>query len=137
MTTNESSTVKSKETIKQYKEKQKIYKSFELDRLIKLMKIRAIEKYDGHFSIFSFTSGYKIAFGTPSDLYVQLWPMPSFEDLKEGVIFTLLFDYEFPNEADALNEYHGYIQKGERDPLDFEVMTSGESAREFYITEIA
>jgi len=130
-------TADKKEAIRKYKEKQKIYKSFELDRLLKLMKIHAIEKYDGHFSIFMFTSGFKIAFGTPSNLRMQLWPMPTFSDLKEGVIFTLLFDYQFPSEAEAQKEYDEYLRLCELHPVDgYENLTSGESAREFYITEI-
>ncbi len=124
-------------TINQYKEKQKIYKSFELDRLLKLMQIHAIEKYNGHFSIFMFTSGFKIAFGTPSNLRLQLWPMPTFSNLKEAVIFTLVFDYQFPNEAEAQKEYDEYLRLCELNPMDgYENLTSGEAAREFYITEI-
>ena len=127
-----------KATIRQYKEKHKIYKSFELDRLLKLTRIHALEKYDGHFSIFTFTSGFKMAFGTPSDLYLQLWPMPTFSDLKDAVIFTLLYDYQFPSVEESQKEYDDYLRICELHPEDgYENLTSGEAAREFYITEIA
>jgi len=38
---------------------------FEIDRLFKLIAIEAKKEHDGHYTVFSFSTGYVVAFGIP------------------------------------------------------------------------
>jgi len=78
-----------------------LLRRFEVDRLLKLMTLEAKRSHDGHYTIFAFTTGYKVAFGTPS-LYpvqasadYQLRAMPSFPTLKEAMIAALVTGKDF------------------------------------------
>lgn len=49
----------------------------------------AREKYDGHYTIMSFTTGYKVVFGTPSvdypEEYQAIYRMPIYENLIDAI----------------------------------------------------
>ena len=91
----------------------KLLRSFEVDRLLKLVTLEAKRLHDGHYAIFSFTTGYKVAFGTPNlypcnggTAYYQLRTMPGFPTLKEALIAALVvgkdfYDY-FDGDGDAV-----------------------------------
>ena len=91
----------------------KLLRSFEVDRLLKLVTVEAKRLHDGHFAVFSFTTGYKVAFGTPQlypgnggTAYFQLHALPGFPTLKEALIAALVtgkdfFDY-FDGDGDAV-----------------------------------
>ena len=70
---------------------------FEVDRLIKLVALEAKQHHDGHYTILSFTSGYKVAFGIPDMLpwgggcgYAQVATMTQYPTLKEALIAALV-----------------------------------------------
>ena len=78
----------------------KLLRAFEVDRLIKLVTLEAKRLHDGHFTIFAFTTHYKVAFGTPDfDMdtlaHAQLQKMPGFTTLKEALIAALVAGKEF------------------------------------------
>lgn len=86
-----------------------ILSSFEVDRLIKMMAMHAKKKHDGHFAIFSFTTGYKVAFGTPDLDSAQeigmgrkeLLGVRSHRKLKDALVHALLSEASFGlDEAD-------------------------------------
>ena len=75
----------------------KLLRSFEVDRLLKLVTLEAKRLHDGHYAILSFTTGYKVAFGTPQiypgnggTAYYQLQHIPGFPTLKEALIAALV-----------------------------------------------
>lgn len=75
----------------------KLLRSFEVDRLLKLVTVEAKRLHDGHFAILAFTTGFKVAFGTPdmcpwmtSNAYAQLAEMPTFPTVKEALIAALV-----------------------------------------------
>jgi hypothetical protein len=76
-----------------------LLRSFEVDRLLKLVTLEAKRLHDGHFTIFAFTTHYKVAFGTP-DLdsgkgRPQLAEMPGSPTLKEALIAALVEGKDF------------------------------------------
>jgi hypothetical protein len=86
-------------------------RSFEVDRLLKLLALEAQRLHDGHYAIFSFTTGFKVAFGTPQiypinpgTAYVQLRAMPSFPTLKEALIAALVAGKDFADYFDGDGE---------------------------------
>ena len=71
-----------------------LLRSFEVDRLLKLVTVEAKRLYDGHFTVFVFTTHYKVAFGTP-DLdggkgRPQLAEMPGAPTLKKALMAALV-----------------------------------------------
>jgi hypothetical protein len=71
-----------------------LLRAFEVDRLLKLLTLEAKKQHDGHYTIFSCTTGYKVAFGTP-DLdggtgRAQLGHIPACATLKEALIAALV-----------------------------------------------
>ena len=76
-----------------------LLRSFEVDRLLKLVTLEAKRLHDGHFTIFALTTHYKVAFGTP-DLdsgkgRPQLAEMLGFSTLKEALIAALVQGKDF------------------------------------------
>jgi hypothetical protein len=76
-----------------------LLRSFEVDRLLKLVTLEAKRLHDGHFTIFAFTTHYKVALGTP-DLdggkgRPQLAEMPGSPTLKEALIAALVEGKDF------------------------------------------
>ena len=76
-----------------------LLRSFEVDRLLKLVTLEALRLQDGHFTIFALTTHYKVAFGTP-DLdsgkgRPQLAEMPGSPTLKEALIAALVQGKDF------------------------------------------
>lgn len=85
--------------MKEHDEILEILRSFEVDRLLKLMALHARKKHDGHFSIFKFSGGYKTAFGTP-DMdtgagRIQLGKMPAMKSLKDSLVSALSSETDF------------------------------------------
>ena len=85
--------------------------SFEVDRLLKLMALHARKKHDGHFSVFSFTTGYKAAFGTP-DMdsgggRVQLLKIKSHSRIKDALVESLALEKTFFDHWDG--DYQEYM----------------------------
>jgi hypothetical protein len=89
-----------------------LLRSFEVDRLLKLVTLKAKRLHDGHFTVFAFTTHYKVAFGTP-DLgggkrRPPLAAMPGASTLKEALIAALVegkdFDDYFAGDPDAWME---------------------------------
>jgi hypothetical protein len=71
-----------------------LLQQFEVDRLLTLLTIEAKKHHDGHYAIFAFTAGYKVALGTP-DLDVgtgrsQLRALRSWSTLKAAVVEALV-----------------------------------------------
>jgi hypothetical protein len=72
-------------------------RSCEVDQLLELMTLEAKRLHDGHYTIFSFSTHFKVAFDTPDvspystgQAYAQLAEMPGFPTLKEALIAALL-----------------------------------------------
>ena len=66
----------------------------DVEHLLTLVTVEAKRLHDGHYAIFSFTTGYKVVFGTP-DLdsgqgRSQLAAMPSFPTLQEELLAALV-----------------------------------------------
>lgn len=76
-----------------------ILKSFETDRLLKLMALHARKHCDGHFTVFSFTAGYKAAFGTPNldtgEGRSQLLRLQECPRIKDALVNALLTEDDF------------------------------------------
>jgi hypothetical protein len=84
-------------------EHRRLLAGFEVDRLLKILAIEAKKHSGGHFSIFSFTTHYKVAFGTP-DLYGgagydQLKEVRGHKKLKDAVIDALV----------EARDFHGHV----------------------------
>ena len=82
--------------------------SLPLESLLKLLTIEAKKSHDGHYTIFAFTTGYKVALGTPdmtpwgaSKVYAQLAEMPAFPTLKDAVIAALVSEKTFADYFDS------------------------------------
>jgi hypothetical protein len=76
---------------------QQLLQSFDIERLLELLTIEAKKSHDGHYAILVFTTGYKVAFGTPnmvpcgtSKAYAQLAEMPGFPTRKDAIIAALV-----------------------------------------------
>ena len=89
----------------------KLLRSFEVDRLLKLVTLEAKRLHHGHYAIFAFTTGYKVAFGTPQiypfhggDAYAQLQAMQGFPTLKEALIAALVTGKDFDDYFDGDGE---------------------------------
>jgi len=59
----------------------------------------ANQEHDGHFAILSFTTGYKVAFGTP-DLdggygREQVMGLKGFKTLRDAMIHAILYHQDF------------------------------------------
>ena len=84
----------------------KLLRSFEVDRLLKLVTLEAKRLHGGHSTIFAFTTEYKVAFGSPDiypggTAYAQVQAMPQFPTLKEALVHVLLADkWSMPAAAD-------------------------------------
>jgi hypothetical protein len=82
----------------QPEEHRDLLRTFEVDRLLKLLSIEAKKHRNGHYTLFSFTSGYKAAFGIvdlpygtgPSKGYQQVASMQQWVTLKEAIIEALV-----------------------------------------------
>ena len=71
-----------------------LLRSFEVDRLLKLVTLEAKRLHDGHLTIFALTTHYQVAFGPPAlasgKLRPQLAAVPSVPTLKEALIAALV-----------------------------------------------
>jgi hypothetical protein len=74
-----------------------LLRGFDTQNLLGLVEHAARAAHDGHYAIFSFTTGYKVAFGTPQvypfnagTAYAQLQMMPDFPTLKDALIAALV-----------------------------------------------
>lgn len=74
-----------------------------VDHLLRLIELEALKHYDGHWTILSFTTGYKIGFGTPALRFTLRFgndgpgvdQMPSYRGLKDALIAVLVFGHSF------------------------------------------
>ena len=92
--------------------------TYDAAQLLALMDLEAHKHYDGHYTIFSFTTGYKAAFGTP-DLdhergRLQLAQIPNSPSMQAALVAALVtkrtFDDFFNDEV--LIEREGRIDWG-------------------------
>jgi hypothetical protein len=67
-----------------------------------LVTLEAKRLHDGHYTIFAFTTEYKVAFGTPTlypgadgAAYAQITEMQGFPTLKEALIAALVAGKDF------------------------------------------
>jgi hypothetical protein len=82
---------------------------FEVDRLLKLLELEAQRSYDGHYTIFRFNSGFKVAFGTPDintpgcrqQGYAQLCEMTHAPTLKDAIIEAMVTGKTFADYFDG------------------------------------
>jgi hypothetical protein len=89
----------------------KLLRSFEVDRLLKLVTLEAKRLHNGHYTILAFTTGYKVAFGTPNiyplndgQAFYQVQHMPGFPTLKEALIAALVTGKDFEDYFDGDGE---------------------------------
>ena len=66
------------------------------EELLDVLSEFAKENHDGHFTIFSFTTVFKVVFGTPyimplSKAYEKLFNLPTGETIREAVIRAILY----------------------------------------------
>lgn len=87
---------------------QPLLQSFDLEHLLDLLETEAKKSHDGHCAILSFTTSFKVAFGTPdmvpcgtSKAYVQLAEMPGFPTLEEAVMAALVSQKTFADYFDG------------------------------------
>ena len=89
-----------------------ILNSFDVSELIKLVEIHAKKHHDGHYTIFSFTSEYKVAFDTPnidsSEATCQVNEVKGYATLKEALIHAILCEKTF-NDYWSGGNYHKYM----------------------------
>jgi hypothetical protein len=90
-----------------------LLETFTLEQLLALLELEAKKTHDGHYTIFLFNAGFKVAFGTPDinppgcrqQGYAQLCEMVHAPTLKEAIIEALVsgktFDDYFYGDADA------------------------------------
>jgi hypothetical protein len=87
-----------------------LLRAFEVDRLLKLLTLEAKKHHDGHYAIFACTTGYQVAFGTPTldseKGRRQLAALPRFLTLKEALIAALV----------AAKTFADYGEKGAQRP---------------------
>jgi hypothetical protein len=93
------------------KQPQQLLQSFDVEHLLDLLEHEAKKSYDGHYTLFSFTTGYKVAFGTPdivpcgtSKAYAQLAEMPGFPTRKDAIIAALVSPKTFADYFDGCPE---------------------------------
>jgi hypothetical protein len=101
----------------------RLLQTFEVDRLLDLFTLEAKKHHDGHYTIFSFTTGYTVAFGTPdihmprASAYGQVYDMRSFATLKEAIIDALVQGKTFSDYFDgAFEEWWKVHMSGEMAP---------------------
>ena len=90
-------------------EHRKLLSRFEVDRLLKLLDLEAKRSHDGYYAIFSFHSGFKVAFGIPDinppgcrqQGYAQLCEMTHAPTLKEAIIEALVCGKAFDDYFDG------------------------------------
>ena len=79
-----------------------LLRSFAVDRLLKLVTIEAKRLHDDHVTVFAFTTGYQVAFGTPAldhgNGRSQLAALPSAPTLKEALVTALVEGKDFDGE---------------------------------------
>ena len=63
--------------------------SMDLEDLMLLIIAISAKSYDGHFSVLSFTTNYRVGFGTPNCDFTNVKPFP---DLKQALINAILFE---------------------------------------------
>lgn len=90
-----------------------LLQSFTLEQLLTLLELDAKRFHDGHYTLFRFGSGFKVAFGTPDinppgcrqQGYVQLHEMIHSPTLKDAVLEALVsgktFDDYFAGDEEA------------------------------------
>ena len=71
------------------------------DELFSEFQEMAEERYDGHYTILKFTTGFKVAFGTP-ELYgpfgrFQVQLLPNFLTLIQAIEFAVMWNVSFEN----------------------------------------
>ncbi len=71
---------------------------FPLERLMQELQDMADKLHDGHYSIFKFTTGYKVAFNTP-DLFSglgmsQIQMLPNFKTLPQAIEFAVMWNVD-------------------------------------------
>jgi hypothetical protein len=92
-----------------------LLRSFDADRLLKLVTLEAKRLHDGHFAIFALTTHYQVVFGTPhlypgsaGGAYAQRTAMPGYPTLKEALIAALVegtdFEDDVSDDPDAWGE---------------------------------
>ena len=73
---------------------------YDVPALLALVATWARQHHDGHYTILTFTTGHKVAFGTP-DLYpggqgyAQVGELPQWPTLQEALVHALLADKTF------------------------------------------
>jgi hypothetical protein len=80
--------------------------------LLVLFRAQAASHFDGHYTILSFTTHFKAAFGTPAldwDGHEDVAALPGFATLKDAVI-------------DALVGVRTFYQEAERDAIRVQLM---------------
>jgi hypothetical protein len=86
-----------------------LLRTFDVDHLLTLLTIEAKRSHEGHFTIFAFTTGYKVAFDTPDinppgcrqQGYAQLAEMSHAPTLKEALIAALVCGKTFADYFDG------------------------------------
>jgi hypothetical protein len=104
-----------------------LLRAFEVDRLLKLLALEAKKHHDGHYAIFSFTTGYKVAFGTPAIAVgsgrEQLGRVPACVTLKEALIAALVASKTFAEYGEEA------VQHQERDDIVAGMLTFEQHGR--------
>jgi hypothetical protein len=96
----------------------RLLRAFEVDRLLKLLALEAKKQHDGHYAIFSCTTGFQVAFGTPDvdggQGRDQLRQLPAWKTLKEALIAALVSGHTFADygEGHATRHHHGGLVGG-------------------------
>lgn len=72
---------------------------FPLENLMQELQEMSNKLHDGHYSIFKFTTGYKVAFGTP-ELFgytgrFQVQLLPNFKTLNQAIEFAVMWNVNF------------------------------------------
>ena len=103
----------------------KLLRSFEVDRLLKLVTLEAKRLHDGHYAIFAFTNGYKVAFGTPQvyplnggTAWYQLQEMPASPTLKDALIAALVAGKDFFDYFDGNGEARFAAEMAQQTRMD-------------------
>lgn len=65
----------------------------EIPELIKVLGLKALDKSDGHYTIFSFTTCFSVALLTPEDR-VDIISLAKHKTLKEALVAAIAADPE-------------------------------------------
>ena|SRR5712692_8343946 len=73
---------------------------YSLDTLLCLLREEAWKTHRGHYAIFAFGGGYKVAMGTPNlftllSAEAQLRQLPSFSQLRDALLHALIHSTSF------------------------------------------